>query len=154
MPRERLGVGDVGDGGGLGDLEDQMGGVDVLVSQAVVDRVQERWVAERVAGEVDLELQVGVLFDQVDRVGGDPVVDLCRSAEALGDVEEGGGRDQVVVVVEHPQQQLVLADLFGAAGRGSAAREARSGRASSACSMRLTHVSRALVRLMWCSEVS
>ena len=33
--------------------------------------------------------------------------------EALGDVEKRGGRDQVVVLVEHSHEQLVLAHLAG-----------------------------------------
>ena len=51
--RERLGVGDVGDGGCLGDFEDEVCGVAVAGSQSVVDCVKEGWVAERFAGDVD-----------------------------------------------------------------------------------------------------
>ena len=41
--REGLGVGDVGDGGGFGDLEDQVGSDRRSWPQPIVDRLQESW---------------------------------------------------------------------------------------------------------------
>ena len=52
--------------------------------------------------------KLGVLLDQFDRMGHDPLVDLGDQAEALGDIEERGWRDQFALVIEHPKQELVL----------------------------------------------
>ena len=94
--REGLGVGDVGDGGGFGDFEDQVGRIAGAGSQPIVDRLQERGVAEGFAGDVDLELEFGVLFDQFDRVACDPFVDLARSSRSVrrcrGTRRAGSGR--------------------------------------------------------------
>ena len=56
----------------------------------------------------------GALSDQVDGVGGCPLVEFGDQSGALGDVEKSGGRDQVAAVVEHPKQQLVLMHLSAA----------------------------------------
>ena len=48
-----------------------------------------------------------------DRARDDPAVDRRHQVEALGDGEEGGGRDQLAVGAAHAQQQLVLGRLAG-----------------------------------------
>jgi hypothetical protein len=47
------------------------------------------------------DLVVGALLDQLIRLSDDPLVQSGDQPEALGDVEERGGRDQVVVLLEH-----------------------------------------------------
>ena len=73
-------------------------------------------VGERAAGEVDRQAQrrrrAAAISSSALR--GDPAVDLLDEVEALGDLQERAGRDQVAVVVEHAHQQLVLGDLAGA----------------------------------------
>ena len=77
-----------------------------------LDELRDGQVVHRLAGDVDLEADV-VLGEQVDRLAGDPLVDLLDQAEALRGVDEGGGHDDLAVVADHAQQQLVLGDRVG-----------------------------------------
>jgi hypothetical protein len=52
-----------------------------------------------------------VLLDQPDGAAGHPFVDLLDEPEALRGGEEGAGRQELTVEVDHAQQQLVLRDL-------------------------------------------
>ena len=110
-------AGHVDDRGGLGDLEDQAAWRNVGAVELAADEREQLGVADRQAGEVDLEYQRlvarVVLGEQRDRVLGDPPVDLLHHPEPFGDVEERARRDVVAVFVAHPQQQLVLARAAG-----------------------------------------
>ena len=104
---------DVGHGGGLGDLEDQAARVDprrvtsdsMRCSRAAsLSDAPDRLIS---SASVPCGSPASSSIARVD----DPAVDLGRQPEALGERQERGGEDQLVVVAEHAQQQLVLADL-------------------------------------------
>jgi len=81
--------------------EDEPVRVDPGAVQPLLDRGEEARVAERARREIDVEphavARLAVRGDQLDRLAGHPRVDPADHPEALGDVEERGGRDHVAV---------------------------------------------------------
>jgi hypothetical protein len=92
------------------------GGVGPVLEQGLVERRVQQRAADRLAGQVDLELEVGVdLLDpgeQRDRLVDHPAVDVDDLAGALRDVEEALRQHQLVAVDES-DQGLGAVDLAG-----------------------------------------
>ena len=112
---EALGVLQVRDRGRLGELEDERRRIDPGLRQQPLGEGRQVPVADRLAGEVDLEqeLRAGgrVLGDQPDGLPHHPAVDGLDHVEALGDVEEGARHQELAGgVVPQAHQELVLGD--------------------------------------------
>src|SRR5215208_621397 len=112
---ELLGARDVADRRRSRDLEDDLLGVDPVGAELVLDQLEQLGVAGRAAGDVDLEhepvLARELLAEHLDRAAHDPLVDRADQVVALGDGQEGRGRDELPERVAQPQQELVLVDL-------------------------------------------
>src|SRR5581483_8736853 len=116
--REAAGVLDVRDQGGLCDLEDQRGWVDSAFGQQALDQGRELRVADRLAGEVDVEDEsfagAPVRFEERDRLTHDPGVDRLDQPEALRGVEKLARLQRLAPVGGlQPQQELVAVAAVG-----------------------------------------
>ena len=97
--------------GRLGDVEDDLAGVDAVVDRGP-DLGDDGGIADRVAGQVHRHALA--VDGQAQAGAGHPPVDLSDHPEPLRHGQEGGGRDDVPVLGEHAHEQLVMGDPAGA----------------------------------------
>ena len=124
---ESGGVGQVGDGHGLGDLQAQ-------TAAAILARCTEHFerppmkfvVADRLSGQVDAELphplRAGVQAQPVERVLQHPAIDARRQLVALGRRQESTRRNQLAVSAQHANQHLGMQSIVCAGQRCDALR--------------------------------
>ena len=172
----------VRDRGRLGDLEHEPAGVDAGGGDLALDQLGELRVADRAAGQVELEPVAAVLVrgELLDRGAHDPAVEFSDQAELLGGLDELHRRDHLAVDPDHPQQDLVVgrgvgrelddrlpvqdeavlveraADLIGARRAAPAFRRSgpRAGRplASGACGARSASSASEVTEVICCSS--
>ena len=124
---ESGGVGQMGDGHGLGDLQAQ-------IAAAILARGTERFkrptmefvVADRLPGQVDVELphpsRAGVQAQPVERVLQHPAIDALHQLVALGSRQESAGGNQLAVGAQHANQHLGMQSIVCAGQRCDALR--------------------------------
>ena len=127
-PRDELrGTNHIGDGGGFGDLEADLGGGHASATKRAEDEFQHVGVADGFARQIDTDLadcgqRARARRQPAEDIVYHPAVDAAREVITLGGWQEFARQNHTAVLVAHAQQDLVVrAALLGTQRRDALA---------------------------------